>query len=174
MGSVQRGTLSFWTFLSTKTVYCISAYFSLWTQKYLVYGLAYNLEHTLCFHRHLQGYDHCWWQIDWAGRWTKFNNPAFKTYEMLQLSYKFTFKIEDGELKCLQCWTKQHELKANQTQKVTERCVSDIVQWQQRAEEQLQLFTGWFHHSCSELRLSLSPSLPPQSRVFQYRRMPNW
>lgn len=99
-------------------------------------------------------------------RCTTFNNPAFKASKMLQLSYNFTYKTEDGELKRPQCWIKQHELKANWTQKVTERCVSDIVQWQQRAEEQLQLFTGWFHHSCSELRLSLSPSLPLQSRLF--------
>lgn len=183
MGFVEGGKCPSWH----KTVHCISAYFSVWTQKYLVHSLVYNLEHTLCFSRHLPSYGHCWWQycenkktgqcfrarqVELAARvvWCiKFNNPAFKTHEMLLLSYNFTFKM-----KRLRCWIKQREPKANRNQKVTERCVSDIVQWQQRAEEQLQLFTGWFHHSCSELRLSLSPSLPLRSCVFQYPRTPNW
>lgn len=65
-------------------------------------------------------------------------------------------------------------LGAEWNQEVTGRCVSDIVQWQQRAEEQLQLFTRWFHHSYRASWLSLSLFLSLQFWICQDFEMPLW
>lgn len=66
----------------------------------------------------------------------------------------------------------KHQRELEWNQEVTGRCVTDIVQWQQRAEEQLQLFTRWFHHSYCPSRLSLSLFLSQQFWICQDSEMP--